>query len=150
MKKKSLFILIPLIGYIGLWILGSVLFLVYFEIFNIPMNLEYTVMIQRIPAVLAILTVPLCSSASFFITTKIMLRKFVSLNATEVFQVGIISLLFTIGFDLLITVIIEKVNILVFPVNLMYLFAWLVIVPSVILAGKTRKNNNLDEAQAEH
>jgi hypothetical protein len=150
MKKKSLFILIPLIGYIGLWILGSVLFLVHFEIFNIPMNLEYTVMIQRIPAVLAILTVPLCSSASFFITTKIMLRKFVSLNATEVFQVGIISLLFTIGFDLLITVIIEKVNILVFPVNLMYLFAWLVIVPSVILAGKTRKNNNLDEAQAEH
>ncbi len=46
-----------------------------------------------------------------------------------------ISLVCTIVLDLLITVIGEKLNILTFPVNLMYLLAWLVILPSIALAG---------------
>jgi len=139
MKNKNIFIFIPLIGYVGLWILGSVIFLVYFKIFNISIDLEYTVMIQKIPTLLAILTVPLCSLTSFFITTKILLQKnAVSLNIMNIFQIGIISLLFTIGLDLLITVVVQKINILVFPLNLMYLFAWLIIIPSIFLAGYSK------------
>ena len=41
----------------------------------------------------------------------------------------------TIILDLLITVVGEKIDVRIFPVNLMYLFAWLVIIPSVVLAG---------------
>lgn len=50
-------------------------------------------------------------------------------------KIGIFSLATTIILDLLITVAGEKIDIRKFPVNWMYLFAWLVIVPAVVLAG---------------
>jgi hypothetical protein len=138
MTDLEVFILLPLIGYVGLWILGSALFLVYFKLFHISIDLKHTVtMIQKVPAFLAILTVPLCSFTAFFITTKLLLRaSALSFDATKLLQVGIISLVCTIVLDLAITVVGEKINILAFPVNLMYLFAWLVIIPAVVLAGQ--------------
>jgi hypothetical protein len=127
------FIIIPLTGYVSLWILGSVFFIVYFRIYKVPLDLKHVVnMIRMIPPVLAIITVPLCSFLSFFMATKIFGG---GLDSLQLLVVGIISLLVTIGLDLLITVVGEKINILTLPLNLMYLFAWLVIVPSVILAG---------------
>ena len=139
MQNKLAFLLIPPIGYIGLWILGSVLFLIYFQIFGISMDLEYTAMIQRIPVLLSILTVPLCSFLSFFVTGKMVFKRLVpSISSTTVVQVGITSLIFTILFDLLITVAIEKIDILAFPVNLMYLLAWVVIIPAIFLAYRPK------------
>ncbi len=136
MRRSTVFLLVPLVGYLGLWILGSVAFLVYFAAFGVSMDLGYNAMIQKVPALLAIVTVPLCSFASFFTTTTVVLRRpAVSLDIRKILQLGVVSLLATVGFDLLITVAIERVDILAFPVNLMYLFAWLVIVPSVAWAG---------------
>ncbi len=136
MRRATLFILLPLAGYLGLWILGTVAFLIYFAVFGVSMDLGYNDMILKVPAPLAIITVPVCSFASFFTTTTLVLRRSaVSLDTREVFQLGLVSLLATVGLDLLITVAIERVDVLAFPVNLMYLFAWLVIVPSVAWAG---------------
>ncbi len=133
MNNIAVFILIPITGYLGLWILGSALFIVYFKIYNVSLDLKHTVaMIRKVPPALAIITVPLCSFLSFFTATRTFGG---ALDASQFLRVGIISLLATIGLDLLITVVGEKINILTFPLNLMYLFAWLVIVPSVILAG---------------
>ncbi len=56
-------------------------------------------------------------------------------NGTMLLEVGVIALIATIILDLLITVVGEKIDVRIFPVNLMYLFAWLVIIPSVVLAG---------------
>lgn len=133
-KRKSAFILVPLIGYAGLWTLGSVMFLFYFHIFHVSMNLGYTTMIRRIPALLDILTTPLCSFASFFLTSKALLNPSrLPLNA--VFRIGITSLFVTVGLDVLITVVIQRINILVYPINLMYVFAWAVALPSVVFGG---------------
>lgn len=133
----TLFVLIPLIGYVGLWILGSALFLAYFRLYSISVDLKHTItMIQRVPTPLAIVTVPMCSFVSFFLTTRIMIHAFTtSANATMLLDVGLVSLIVTIILDLLITVVGEKIDMRIFPVNLMYLFAWLVIIPSVVLAG---------------
>ncbi len=124
-------------GYAGLWILGSLIFIVYFKLFKIPLDLNHTVaMIQKVPVLLAIVTVPVCSFTSFFMTTRVVLGELaISLDVTQLLQVGLVSLLLTISLDLLITVVGEKIDIRVFPVNLMYLFAWLVIIPAVVLAG---------------
>ena len=136
MKRRTVFILVPLVGYLGLWILGTVAFLVYFAAFGVSMDLGYNAMIQAVPPPLAIVTVPLCSFASFFTTTTVVLRRpATSLDAREVLPLAFLSLLATVGLDLLITVEIERVDILAFPVNLMYLFAWLVVVPSIAWAG---------------
>ena len=133
----ALFVLVPLIGYVGLWILGSAFFLAYFRLYNISIDLRHTVaMIQRVPAPLAIITVPVCSFVSFFLTTRIMIHTFTTpSNAIMLLWVGVVSLIATIILDLLITVVGEKIDVRIFPVNLMYLFAWLVIIPSVVLAG---------------
>lgn len=133
----NVFMLIPFAGYVGLWILASPLFLVYFKVFGIPVDLKNPVaMIRKVPAFLAIVTVPLCSFISFFIATKIILNEAAtSLSAAQLLEVGIISLSCTIILDLLITVLGGKMDIRVYPVNLMYLLAWLVIIPSVVLAG---------------
>ena len=125
----ALFVLVPLIGYAGLWILGGALFLVYFKLYNISIDLRHTVaMIQRVPAFLAIITVPVCSFISFFVTTRIMTHTFTTpANGIILLEVGVVSLIATIILDLLITVVGEKIDVRIFPVNLMYLFAWLVI-----------------------
>jgi hypothetical protein len=138
MTDLAEFILLPLIGYGGLWLLGSALFLVYFKLFKISLDLKQTVkMIQQVPAVLAIITVPLCSFISFFLTTKILLSAAaVSGDLPQLLQMGAIAVGCTIILDVLITVVGEKMNILAFPVNLMYLFAWVVILPAVVLAGR--------------
>ncbi len=112
MVTKTL-ILIPLVGYAGLWILGSLMFLIYFKLFKIPIDLKHTVaMVQKIPVFLAIITVPLCSFISFFVTTRVILNELsISLDAIQLLQIGLISLLLTIGLDLLITVVGEKIDI---------------------------------------
>ncbi len=131
------YITIAMVGYVGLWILGIICFLVYFMIFNVQLDLKHTVnMIQRIPSVLAISTVTACSFMSFFVTAWIVFHHFTTSEPTiSRFKIGIFSLATTIILDLLITVAGEKIDIRKFPVNWMYLFAWLVIVPSVVLAG---------------
>ncbi len=129
------YIIVPLVGYVGLWLLGSVCFLVYFQIFHVPIDLKHTVgMIKGIPSTLAITTVPVCTFVSFFVTAQIVLPN--SLAIVSAVQIGIVSLVATIGLDLLITVMGEKMDIRVFPLNLMYLFAWLVIIPTVMLASR--------------
>ena len=136
MENEILFILIPLIGYIGLWLLGIMFFLVYFRLLRIPLDMKHPVaMIRNLPPLLAIATVPACSFVSFFITTKVILVELpLSLSTLELLYVGLASLLLTVCLDLLITVLGEKIDIRVFPISLMYLFAWLVIVPAIILA----------------
>ncbi|MHB8213130.1 MAG: hypothetical protein ACYDGW_05775 [Vulcanimicrobiaceae bacterium] len=137
MRDSVLTFGVPLVGYASLWISGSLIFLIYFKIFDIPTDLKHTVaMIRKLPAPLAIVTVPICSFMSFFIATEILRRETaVSFDAAKLLHVGIISVLVTIVLDVLITVVGEKMDIRVFPVNLMYLFAWLVIIPAVVLAG---------------
>ncbi len=134
----SLFIVIPLAGYVILWISGSVFFLVYFKLFNVPIDLKNAVaMIRKLPAPLSLATVALCSFASFFATTKMMLEKAaVSPGASMLFEIGVVSLLCTVVLDLLITVVGERIDIRAFPVNAMYLLAWLAIIPGVLLAGR--------------
>ncbi len=141
MKRRTVFVLVPLVGYLGLWILGTAAFLVYFAAFGVSMDLGYNAMIQRVPAFLAVVTVPLCSFASFFTTATVVLsRPTVRFDGREALRLGFVSLLATVGLDLLITVAVERVDILAFPVDLMYLLAWLVIVPSVAWAGvRTRR-----------
>ena len=143
MKRSTLFILVPLAGYLGLWMLGSVAFLVYFSVFGVSMDRGYNAMIQEIPPLLAIVTVPVCSFASFFTTTRVVLRRHgASPDARELLRLGLVSLLATVGLDLLITVAVERVDILVFPVDLMYLLAWLAVVPSVVWAGRRKRGRS--------
>lgn len=137
MKDETAFVIVPLAGYAGLWVLGSVLFLVYFQAFNVPTSAAYSAMIQDIPAPLAIATVPLCSLASFFtVTTAVLSRLAAPLGARKVLALGAESLLFTIAMDLLVTVLAEGVDILVYPTDVMYILAYAVIVPSVVYAGR--------------
>jgi len=143
MKKNKKIILIPIIGYFGLWILGSIFFVIYFKIFKVSMKLNNTAMIIGIPPLLSIFTVPICSFASFFLTTKIVLKNYTGKIAlVKLFRIGIISLIFTIGLDLLITVVTQKVDILIFPINVMYILAWIIIIPTIILAGYQKTKNN--------
>lgn len=116
--------------------MGIVLFLFYFRIFKVQVDFKHPLaMIRKLPPILAVITVPLCSFASFFVTTKVALMKLAqSLSIVQLLQVGLVSLLLTIILGLLITVVGEKVNIRVFPINLMYLFAWLAIVPAIVMA----------------
>lgn len=136
MSNALLFILVPIIGYICLWLLGIVLFLAYFRLFKIPLDMKHPVsMIKKLPSYLAVATVPVCSFVSFFITTKAVTSAFaLTLPAVQLFWIGLVSLFVTVTLDILITVVGEKVDIRTFPVNLMYVLAWLVIIPAVILA----------------
>ncbi len=131
------FILIPVIGYIGLWFLGSALFLLYFRIFGVPIDLRNTTsMIRKLPVSLSVITVPACSFMSFFLAARLTLGAFaMTLSDGELLGIGTICLVSTVVLDLVITVVGEKIDIRVFPVNLMYLLAWLVIIPSVLLGG---------------
>jgi hypothetical protein len=63
--------IIPTLGYIGLWLLATPLFVLYFKIYKVSVDLKQTVgMIQKLPAWLTIITVPICSFLSFFLVTK--------------------------------------------------------------------------------
>jgi len=128
---------VPILGYIGLWLLAAPLFILYFKIYKIPVDMKQTVrMIQKLPAWLTIITVPICSFLSFFFVTKaVFYLRLALMNAVPTWELGLASLVVTIILDILITVIGEKINILKYPVNLMYLFAYLAIVPAVLLAA---------------
>lgn len=128
--------LIPFIGYVGLWLMGSILFLLYFKMFHIAVDLRDTVaLIRKVPVVLAVLTVPMCSFVSFFFAAKLTMKVLaLTLSYGQLLEIGVICLLSTVILDLLITVLGEKIDIRLFPVNLMYILAWLVIIPSVLLA----------------
>lgn len=131
--REDIFILIPLAGYACLWLLGSAAFLVLFRLYRVALHLRDPIaMIRKVPAPFAVLTVPLCSFVSFFSIAKVILPA--PATAIQALQAGIASLTCTIILDLLITVAGERINIRVFPVNLMYLFAWLVIIPAIMLA----------------
>ena len=138
MSNLTLFIIIAAIGYLGLWILGSLLFLFYFKLFKVSIDLKHVVnMIRKLPATISILTVPTCSFISFFFVTKMSLGILVlSVNTTEIIQLDFICLLITIILDLLITVFGEKVDIRIYPVNLIYVLAWLAIIPAVFLGAR--------------
>ena len=139
MKKRLKFILIPVFGYLGFWLSGCLFFLLYFKIFNVPMDLDNTGMIKSIPSVLSIFTVLVCSFLSFFLTTKIVVRKnSQDANTIKPVSLGFFALSFTIALDLLITVGVQNVDIFIFPVNLMYLLAWLVIIPAILLAWRVK------------
>ena len=130
------FVLVPIIGYIFLWILGGVFFLTYFRILSLPASLDYTEKIRRVPPYVSITTVPLCSSISFYLTTKLLLELHLSTGSLLVLvETGILALVFTVIIDLIVTPKIEKIEIRAYPMNLMYLLAWTVIIPSVLLAG---------------
>lgn len=132
------FVLVPIAGYVGLWVLGSVMFLVYFRILRVPVDLKNAVaMIRKVPPILSIVTVPTCSFLSFFFCAKLVTGEIsVALTGWRLLEIGVVSLLCTVALDLLITVLGEKIDIRVFPVNLMYLFAWLIIIPAVMLGGR--------------
>ncbi len=135
MVSIAVFVLIPVIGCVLLWILGSIFFLVYFRVFKVQKNLGYVDMIKSVPAYLAILTVPICSILSFYVTTRIMLEIFnAAISYWTGLEVGVAALMFTVVVDLIVTPLIEKVSIRAFPLNFMYLFAWIVIIPSVLVA----------------
>ncbi len=134
MKNKWAIWLIPPIAYISLWILGSVAFLIYFRVFAISMALDYTGMIQQLPPILTILTVPVCCFIAFFVTARVIFARVAPLDSQTALRIGVASLIFTIALDLLISVAIEKIDILAFPVNLMYLLAWIAIIPTIFLA----------------
>lgn len=129
-------ILVSILGYIFLWTLGSLLFLTYFRIFTVPSNIDYTEKVRKIPHFISIATVPLCSILSFYLATKLLLVVFpASGNMVILAETGAIALVFTVVIDLVVTPLIEKIKISTYPMNLMYLFAWIVIIPSVLLAG---------------
>lgn len=131
----TLFILIPIIGYVCLWILASPLFVMCFKLFHVAIDLKHTVrMVKQLPAVLAIATVPICSFISFFVTTKVTIYALhAQLTTMQAIQIGFVSLAVTIVLDALITVLGEKIDIRKYPLNLMYLFAYLVIIPAVVV-----------------
>jgi hypothetical protein len=133
--NHSLFLFVPLVGYAGLWLLASPLFVLYFKLFHVAMDLKHTVrMVKQVPAVLAIVTVPVCSFVSFWATTKITVHMLHSqLTTGQALQVGLVSLAVTVVLDVLITVLGEKIDIRKFPLDLMYLLAYLVIVPAVVV-----------------
>lgn len=130
-------LVIPILGYIGLWLLAAPLFILYFKVYEIPVDLKQTIrMIQKLPAWLAIITVPICSFLSFFLVTKaVFYLRPVLMNTVPTWELSAASLVVTIILDVLITVVGEKINVLKYPVNLMYLFAYLAIVPAVLLAA---------------
>lgn len=137
MKTRTIIVLLPLIGYVGLWVLGTALFLLYFRVFKVPFQSDYVSMIERVPAALAIVTVPICSLASFSIAARLLLgTRTPRPPMREQVFVAVACFAFTIAMDLITTVLIERMDILVYPVDLMYLFAWLVVIPAVLLGGK--------------
>ncbi len=134
----KLFILVPLAGYLGLWISGGALFLFYFKLLHVPIDPKDAVgMIRRTPAWLATATVALCSFASFFAATRAAMRVTgQSPGAATLLRIGAASLVCAVVLDLLITVAGEGIDIRVFPLNAMYLMAWLAIVPAVLAARR--------------
>ncbi len=136
MNELALFILVPISGYVLLWILGSMFFLTYFKMFRLPSNLDYAEKLRRIPPFISIITVTLCSIVSFYLMTKLLLDLYLTPgNMVLLAETGSIALVFTVTIDLIVTPRIEKIKIGAYPMNLMYLFAWIVILPSVLLAG---------------
>lgn len=135
----SSFVIIPIIGYAGLWVLASPLFVCYFKLFHVVLDIKHAAhMVGQIPRSLAIVTVPICSFASFFITTRVVSAvRAESLTVSRALEAGVVALAVTIVLDLLITVLAEKIDIRKFPLNLMYLLAYLVIIPAVLL-GRSR------------
>jgi len=137
MKTRTFVVLVPILGYVGIWILGALSFLLYFRVFNVAMRSDYVAMIRMVPAALSIVTVTICSFLSFYLTAWILRKRLTAPpSAKQRVLVAVISLTFTVAMDLFTTVLIERMNILIFPVNLMYLSAWTVIIPAVLLGTK--------------
>ena len=130
-------------GYILLWILASPIFLLYFEIFHVPLDLEHiTSIIKEIPPVYAIFTAPICCVIAFLMTTYFILSKYpTTLKNKKLLEIGIISVLFTLFIDILTTVLIEQVNIFVYPINVMYLFVYIAIIPSILISAYIKSKN---------
>jgi hypothetical protein len=143
-KRTLAYFLIPVIGYLGLWILGTVLFLLYFALFHISFTLGNTEMIKQVPPVLSITTVALCSFISFFITGRIIFKITDGQRTMKkVILIAVVSFFSTILFDVLITAVIEKIDILAFPMNVMYGLAWIAVIPAVLLSGPVGRRTQM-------
>ena len=149
LRERS-FILVPLVGYAGLWLLGTVLFLVYFAAYGISWNESYNQMVTGIPSVLAIITVPASSFVSYYLVTRRILRGSADPPSCRLLlALGLVSVAVAFGLDLLITVELEGVDIRRWPMDAMYLGAYLVIVPAVVLAGRVRHEARARPARLE-
>ena len=104
-------------GYILLWILASPIFLLYFEIFHVSLDLVHiTSIIMDIQPVYAISTAPICCVIALLITTYVVHSKYpVTMNNKKLIEIGIISVLFKFVVDIITSVLFEEVNILVYP-----------------------------------
>ena len=92
---------------------------------------------------MSILSVPIASFISFYFITKIIHKiKYLESRINELTTISVTSLLFTIGMDLFSTVDVEKIDIITFSIKLLYLTAWIVIFPVIILGGH-RENNSI-------
>lgn len=135
MASMVAYVLVPLIGYMGLWAMGIALFLAYFRLFRIRVDVRRpAAMIDELPPYLAIATVPVCSFISFFVTAKAIVHLFGLPPGAAMLWIALDALSATVILDALITVGLEKVDIRSFPLSLMYALAWIVIVPAVMLA----------------
>ena len=132
---RDTFIIVPLLGYATLWLLGSLLFLAYFRLLGVPLDVHRpAAMVAGLPAPLAIATVPVCGFIAFFVTTRLSTAHLPA-PTLELLLLGAVSLVVTVVLDLLITVLGEHIDIRAYPINVMYVLAWLVIVPAVLLGG---------------
>ena len=137
MKGYCVFVLVPLVGCVALWASGTVAFLACFRVFGVRMHSDYSAMIGRLPAGLSIATTTVCSFASFFLVTRWTLRRRSRKLATDRFGwLAVACLLFTVIADIVIAAFVEKLDVLAFPINAMYAFAWGAIIPAVLLARR--------------
>ena len=143
-NDQKIFVFIPVMGYILLWVLASPIFLLYFELFHVPLDLVHiTSIIKEIPPVYAIFTAPICCIISFLIATFIILNKYqVTINKNKLLEIGVVSVLFTLVVDIITTVLFEQVNILVYPINAMYLLVYITIIPSILISGYIKNMYN--------
>jgi len=135
MKIGWLFVIVPVIGYCGLWAIGIALFLVYFGAFHVPIGSDYTAMILSLPSPLSIATVLIASFVSFFTTARIAVRPKSAFRKGILVGIAIVSFAVTVCLDLLTAVAIERANILLFPVDVMYFGAWIMVIPAVLFGG---------------
>lgn len=131
-------IVIPLVGYVRLWLSAGALFLFYFRLFHLPIDPKNAVaMIRKAPAPLSMAIAAPSNFASFFATTQATPATIgASPSAATLAQIGGTSLACAIVLDMLITVVAEGIDVRVYSVNAMYLLAWSAIIPAVLPAGR--------------
>lgn len=112
----------------------SGVFLALFRLSRVTPDLTKAAgMIRTVPAAAAVATVPACSFRLLLHHRPA--RPPPAVTTGRALLAGLTSLACTIILDLLISVLAERIDIRTWPVSLMYLLAWLVIIPAVLLAS---------------